>query len=272
MKVKFFYLTLLIPILLSIAPSSALTVKGHVRIVHDVSVFLGYKSGFTRYHLTNENYTVYFSNGKIYEVKPDPNGNFTIELPKGTYKIWVEITLRNRSTSNVADVPHLYLYPTKRRPVIVNLTNDTYLAIEPREVRWYPPEPINVRLQIVGHVYNPEHRNLTIKLYKPIYSLKTTTNGEEFEFKNVLPARNYTIEVIPGRVELGNGTTIVYEKAYVKFKPYTTPKHEVVNVTVDIPFRIEGITPTIPSKTVPGFETVLTLLATMLILRRTSLR
>jgi len=116
---------------------------------------------------------------------------------------------------------------------------------------------------------------------KPIYFLKTTINSEKFEFKNVLPARNYTIEVIPDKIELSNGNIIIYKKAYVNFEPYVTPEHKIVNITADIPFKIEGIiptpnptpfTPTMPSKTVLGFETVLALSSITLILRRTNLR
>ena len=31
-------------------------------------------------HLTNENYTIYLSNGEMYKIKPDLNGNISINL------------------------------------------------------------------------------------------------------------------------------------------------------------------------------------------------
>ncbi len=113
-----------------------------------------------------------------------PTRSSQIQTETGTYNVTVIREANSLTSGNTC-----YLYPSKLRPLIVNVTNDTFLETKPICVTYYPPEPI------------PEHRNLTIKLYmtdKPMYCLKTTTN---FEFKNVLLARNYTIEVIPCKLQ-----------------------------------------------------------------------
>ncbi len=207
----------ILALILLISPASALTLNGHIQMLKRIDIFLGHESGFMSYNLTNENYTICISDGSHYRIKPDENGKFSVELPKGTYRIWVNITLQDKNTSVVADVPYLYLYPSKNRPILINLTNDTYLTIKPNKVRWSPPEPItpNTRLRIIGHVYNPERANLTVKLYmtnKSIYCLKIRVRNETFEFKNVLPAKNYTIEVIPNEITLNNGSKVIYKR------------------------------------------------------------
>ncbi len=261
-----------IAIVLLVFPVSALTLKGHIDTVKTVDVFLGYKSGFISYNLTNENYTICISNGKQYCIKPDESGNFSIDLPKGIYKIWVSVRLPDKNTSVIADVPYLYFYPMKSKPIIVKLTKDTFVTIKPEKARWYPPEPImpNTRLRIVGHVYDPENANLTAVLFitsKPFYRLKTRVRNGTFEFKNVIPAENYTILIIPKEITLRNGSKIIYKKTYVNFKPYATPKRMVIKISVEIPHE------TIESESVPSFGIATALLLAIFIaLRRTSLR
>ena len=133
---------LLITVVILTVPASALTLNGHIEMIKRIDIFLGYESGFMSYNLTNENYTICISNGGHYYVKPDESGKFSVELPKDTYKIWVNITLPDKNTSVVADIPYLYFYPMKSKPIVVNLTNDTFLTIKPKKVRWFPPEPI----------------------------------------------------------------------------------------------------------------------------------
>jgi len=211
------------------------------------------------YRLTNENYTICVSDGKIYHIKPDESGRFSIDLPKGVYRIWVDVTLGYENTSRVAVVPYLYIYPMKTRPITVNPTDDEYLEIKPEKIRWNPPEPImpNTKLRIVGHVYNPENFEFTIKLYmtdKPIYLLKTIVRGCEFKFENVLPAANYTVEVVPSEVMLSNGIKVIYEKTYINFKLYVTPKHQIVTLYVNVPYRI------VQTQKSPSFELPLALI------------
>ena len=259
-----FRITLVSILILTLSPVSALTLRGHVQMLHSVDVFLGYESGFMTVHLSNENYTIYVSDGKIYEIKPDPTGNFSIDLPPGTYRIWVNVTVlgKNRilTSGNV-----IYTYPSKRKPLIVDLTNDTFVNIEPAKGRYFPPEPImpHVRLRIIGRVFNPEHRNLTIILYmteKPIYRLKTITNNDSFEFDDVLPAKNYTIEVSPKDV-IVDGCVVRYGKAYVNFNPRPNSSHRTVEVTVSVPFKMECLKYKATSKKTPGFELITALLS-----------
>ena len=195
----------------------------------------------------------------IYQIKPDKSGNFSIDLPKGTYRIWVNITLQDENVSTVASIPYLYIYPTKGDPIIVNLMDETYITIEPKVCRWYPPEPVKLnRFRIVGHIYNPEHANLTVKLYmtdKPIYCLEAKVEDGRFEFKDVLPAKNYTIEVVPNEITLSNGSKIIYKKVYV------SPEHAT---KVEIPYEV------VESKRVPSFEVVTALLSIFIALHKTN--
>ena len=89
---------------------------------------------------------------------------------------------------------------------------------------------------------------------KPIYLLKTIVRGCEFKFENVLPAANYTVEVVPSEVMLSNGIKVIYEKTYINFKLYVTPKHQIVTLYVNVPYRI------VQTQKSPSFELPLALI------------